>query len=65
MAAGTESLSPGKAPDPVSQGKVDPVNRLLVCEDTGDYESLRCAREFADFTFHVGWRYIERERAKG
>ena len=63
MAAGTESLSPGKAPDPVSQGKVDPVNRLLVCEGTGDHGSLRCDREFTDFTFHVEWRYIKREGA--
>jgi len=58
-------IPPGKAPDPVSQWKVDPVNRFLVCEGTGGHEWLRYDREFTDFIFHVEWRFTKRAGAKG
>ena len=59
------SIPAGKEPNPVSQWRVDPVNRSLVCEGTGGHEWLRYDHEFTDFIFHVEWRFTGREGAKG
>ncbi len=47
--------------DPVSQWKLDPQDRRILCEGNRGHEWLRYDRELADFTFHVEWRFLKRE----
>ena len=42
-----------------SQWKVDASARTLLCEGDKGHEWLRYNREFANFLFHVEWRFIK------
>lgn len=47
--------------DEATQWKIDPANRILICEGTGGHEMLRYDREFGDFVLRVDWRFTKRE----
>ena len=51
------SIPPGKPVSDPSQWKVDPATGTLVCEGNGGHDMLRYNTEFADFVFHVEWKY--------
>lgn len=59
------AIPPDKALDPVTQWKVDPARKLLICEGNRGHEWLRWDRELADFILHVEWRFPVIEGGKG
>jgi hypothetical protein len=51
--------------DPVSQWKLDPAGRLLICEGNHGHELLRYNQEYADVIFHAEFRFVPIENGKG
>ncbi len=45
----------------VQQWKVNPEERIVLCEGNGGHEMLRFDRELENFIFHVEWRFTPRE----
>jgi Icc-related predicted phosphoesterase len=43
----------------VMQWHIDPATRTIVCDGNGGHEWLRFNRQFADFRFHVEWRFTK------
>ena len=59
------AIPPDKALDPVSQWKLDKARHFIICEGDHGHEWLRYDREFANFIFHVEWRFTKGEGLKG
>jgi hypothetical protein len=59
------AIPPDKPVDPVTQWKVDPERKVLICEGNRGHEWLRWDRELADFILHVEWRFPRIEGGKG
>lgn len=51
--------------NPVSQWKVDPAAKVLVCEGNGGHEWLRYDKELTDAIFHAEYRFTKIEGGKG
>ncbi len=59
------AIPPDKPVDPVTQWKVDPERKVLICEGNRGHEWLRWDRELADFILHIEWRFPVIEGGKG
>ncbi len=53
------SIPPTQPVHPESQWKVDTANKLLICEGDKGHDFFRYDPEFADFIFHVEFRYTK------
>ena len=51
------SIPPTHPVSNVAQWHVDATKRTIVCDGNGGHEWLRFNQEFANFTFHVKWRF--------
>ncbi len=51
--------------NPASQWKVDPANKLLICEGDKGHEWLRYDKELANSIIHVEWRFVPIAGGKG
>jgi len=51
--------------DAVSQWKLDPKTKTLLCEGTGGHDWVRWDQELGDLIFHVEWRFTPVEGKKG
>ncbi len=51
--------------NPVSQWKVDPARRVLICEGDKGHEWLRYDKELGDLIFHAEWRFEPIPGGKG
>lgn len=47
--------------DEATQWKIDPANRVLICEGKGGHEMLRYNQEFGDFILRADWRFTKLE----
>ncbi len=51
------AIPPGRPVSQIAQWHIDYAKHLIVCDGNGGHEWLRFNREFANFTFHVKWRF--------
>ncbi len=52
------TIPPGGKVKPESQWSFDETSKVLTCAGDGGHEWLRFDRSFADFVYHVEWRFV-------
>ena len=55
------TIPPGHPVSDVAQWHIDPASKTIVCDGNGGHEWLRFNQQFADFKFHVEWRFTKLE----
>ena len=55
------AIPPTRPVTSIAQWHIDPASKTIVCDGNGGHEWLRFNKEFADFRFHVEWRFAKLE----